>query len=453
MVARSHRLPRIGGNPDQFDRTSAARTSSSSRTAAPKSTAIRAISASPMPWVVTAAVPSRMPRASRRTAARRCPAPCPAAASRSGRCGRRRRAAPGRRRSDGCPCHRWSPSRPSACQRRPASTRALATTWWAYARERRRRRLPERDRLGGDRVHLRAALGEREDGPVDPLGELRAAQDHAAARPAQHLVRGGAHHIGVRDGTGRGSPGDQPDADARRRRSDTRRPRRRSHGRRRSRGAGGRRSSRRRSPWAGGCGPGSRTCVVVDQPALGVDPVADEVEPAAGEVGRRAVGEVSAVREAQARGRCRRGAAAPRRRRGRPRSRSAPGRWRVRHRRGPWRARRRCARRRRRFRSRRGGGRPGTPRRTCCASGEPRAARTAGEVKFSAAISCRVVALPVQLPRAVHRRSPGPAGAGLRSPGGRAVTSGRSEGAAGVVTDIWRAPGLGVGGALASGPR
>ena len=62
----------------------------------------------------------------------------------------------------------------------------------------RRRRLLERDRLGRDRVHQRAALHHREDGLVDGRRVLGLAHDHAAARAAQHLVRGEGDDVGVR---------------------------------------------------------------------------------------------------------------------------------------------------------------------------------------------------------------------------------------------------------------
>ena len=57
----------------------------------------------------------------------------------------------------------------------------------------------ERDRLGGDHVHERAALLAGEDGAVDVLGELLAAEDHAAARAAERLVDRRRDDVGVRD--------------------------------------------------------------------------------------------------------------------------------------------------------------------------------------------------------------------------------------------------------------
>ena len=106
--------------------------------------------------------------------------------------GRAGRSAPG-----GCPCRR----RPAASPRRPApphSACALATTCRAYVGELRPQRLAERHRLGRHGVHQRPALDEREHRPVDPRGQLRRAQDAAAARPAQRLVRGQRDHVRVR---------------------------------------------------------------------------------------------------------------------------------------------------------------------------------------------------------------------------------------------------------------
>ena len=73
-------------------------------------------------------------------------------------------------------------------------------------------RLLEAHRLGGDHVHQRSALHAREDRPVDRLGVDVAAQDQAAARPAQRLVGGGGDEVGVRHRVGvqpgRHQPGD-----------------------------------------------------------------------------------------------------------------------------------------------------------------------------------------------------------------------------------------------------
>ena len=59
-------------------------------------------------------------------------------------------------------------------------------------------RLAERDRLGGDDVHQRAALQAGEDRRVDLLRDgLVVGQDHAAARAAQGLVGGGGDDMGM----------------------------------------------------------------------------------------------------------------------------------------------------------------------------------------------------------------------------------------------------------------
>ena len=59
-------------------------------------------------------------------------------------------------------------------------------------------RLLEADRLARDDVLQRAALRAREDGLVDGLRVLLATENHAAARAAQRLVRGGGHEVGIR---------------------------------------------------------------------------------------------------------------------------------------------------------------------------------------------------------------------------------------------------------------
>ena len=60
-------------------------------------------------------------------------------------------------------------------------------------------RLAEGDRLGGDDVHQRPALQAREHRRIHLLGDLLViAQDHAAARAAQRLVRGGGHDMRMR---------------------------------------------------------------------------------------------------------------------------------------------------------------------------------------------------------------------------------------------------------------
>ena len=63
-------------------------------------------------------------------------------------------------------------------------------------------RFAERHRLGRDDVHQRSALDAGEDGLVDLLGALFLAQDHAAPRAAQGLVRRRGHEVGVGTGFG-----------------------------------------------------------------------------------------------------------------------------------------------------------------------------------------------------------------------------------------------------------
>ncbi len=58
-------------------------------------------------------------------------------------------------------------------------------------------RLAERDRLGRDDVHERAALHAGKHLRVDFLRVLFLAENQAAARAAQGLVRGGRDEIGV----------------------------------------------------------------------------------------------------------------------------------------------------------------------------------------------------------------------------------------------------------------
>ena len=60
--------------------------------------------------------------------------------------------------------------------------------------------LAETHGLGGDDVHERAALGARENRGVDHLGVGGAAEDQAAARAAQGLVRGGRDEVGMGNG-------------------------------------------------------------------------------------------------------------------------------------------------------------------------------------------------------------------------------------------------------------
>ena len=79
-----------------------------------------------------------------------------------------------------------------------ASRLALATICRLVLGERRLHRFLEAHRLGRDDVHQRPALDAREHRAIEILLVLRAAQDHAAARAAQRLVRGGGDEVGVR---------------------------------------------------------------------------------------------------------------------------------------------------------------------------------------------------------------------------------------------------------------
>ncbi len=81
---------------------------------------------------------------------------------------------------------------------RPARRAALSTMLRLVSAKLLGLRLPQRHRLGGDDVHQRSALDAGEDGAVDVLGELGLAQDHAGARTAQRLVRGGGDEVAVR---------------------------------------------------------------------------------------------------------------------------------------------------------------------------------------------------------------------------------------------------------------
>ena len=58
---------------------------------------------------------------------------------------------------------------------------------------------PEAGRLRGDRVHERAALHAGEDGPVDRLGVLFAAEDEAGARAGERLVGRRGDDVAVLD--------------------------------------------------------------------------------------------------------------------------------------------------------------------------------------------------------------------------------------------------------------
>ena len=64
--------------------------------------------------------------------------------------------------------------------------------------ELRLQRFLESHRLGGDDMHQRATLLAGKDAAVDACRQLLPAQDHAGARAAQGLVRGGRDHMRVR---------------------------------------------------------------------------------------------------------------------------------------------------------------------------------------------------------------------------------------------------------------
>ena len=71
-------------------------------------------------------------------------------------------------------------------------------------------RLAEANGLRGDHMHEWSALNAWEGLGVDFLGELLLAQDEAGAGSAQAFVRGGGDKIGVREGRGVDSTGDEP---------------------------------------------------------------------------------------------------------------------------------------------------------------------------------------------------------------------------------------------------
>ena len=110
---------------------------------------------------------------------------------------------------------RWT-SVPPVSTSTPASTRpsararALAIVWRWRSRELLARGDLQRDGLGGDDVHQRAALLAGEDRAVDVLGELLAAEDDPAARAAEGLVDRRRDDVGVLDGVRVLAGGDQP---------------------------------------------------------------------------------------------------------------------------------------------------------------------------------------------------------------------------------------------------
>src|SRR5438105_7553361 len=62
--------------------------------------------------------------------------------------------------------------------------------------------LEETHRLGRDNVHQRPALDTRKHNLVDGSSEFLLAQNHARAGPAQSLMSGGSHDVGMRYRTG-----------------------------------------------------------------------------------------------------------------------------------------------------------------------------------------------------------------------------------------------------------
>ena len=67
--------------------------------------------------------------------------------------------------------------------------------------EPRLRRFLQADSLGCNDVHQRAALDARKGGTIEILGIFLAAENQAAARAAQRLVRGGRDEVGIGHGT------------------------------------------------------------------------------------------------------------------------------------------------------------------------------------------------------------------------------------------------------------
>src|SRR5262249_50386067 len=68
----------------------------------------------------------------------------------------------------------------------------------------------EANGFSGDGVNERATLEARESELVEFLGELRFAEDQAAARATQSFVRGGADEISVAHGAWVNASGDEP---------------------------------------------------------------------------------------------------------------------------------------------------------------------------------------------------------------------------------------------------
>ncbi len=162
-----------------------------------------------------------------------------------------------------------------------------------------RQRFLEGHRLGGDDMHQRPALDAREDGAVDLLRHrLVVHQDDAAARAAQALVRGAGDHVGVRHRVGvharRNQPGVVRHVDH-------------EH---RADGLGHLGEALEVDAQAVGRGTGDDQLglVLVRQPLhrvvvdgfMGVQAVADHLEPLAAHVQRHAVRQVAAFGQAHA---------------------------------------------------------------------------------------------------------------------------------------------------------
>ena len=161
-------------------------------------------------------------------------------------------------------------------------------------------RLAEGDRLGGDDVHERTALDAGEDALVDRLGVLLARQDHAAARAAQGLVGRGGHDVAsAGPATGWTPAATRPAKCAMSVISSapTSSAISRKAAKSQSRGYAVAPGHDHLRPMLAR----QRAHLVhVDQVGLAVDVVRDEVVVLAGEVDRRAVGQVAALVEPEA---------------------------------------------------------------------------------------------------------------------------------------------------------
>ena len=72
------------------------------------------------------------------------------------------------------------------------------------------KRFTERHGLGGNHVHQGTALHAREHRGIDLLFKFRTAENDAAARTSQALVRRGRHNVGVAEGARVDACGDKP---------------------------------------------------------------------------------------------------------------------------------------------------------------------------------------------------------------------------------------------------